>query len=115
MTTGEAARQLGVSVSTVRWYANLGRITVTRDARGRRQIDPAEVARLAAALHCARTTARGCRFCGASIPQHRVYCTKPTCQRRRTRLRQRAWAARQRTPATLADLVAGRLQAQLYE
>lgn len=113
MTTGEAARRLGVSISTVRWYANLGRITVTRDARGRRQIDPAEVTRLAAAFHYARTTARGCRFCGASIPQHRVYCTKPTCQRRRTRLRQRAWAARQRIPATLANFVAGRLQTEL--
>lgn len=95
MTTGEAARRLGLSVSTVRWYANQGKVRVTRDAGNRRQLDPEDVEWLRRGLLAQRSTVRACWSCGVDIPQHRRYCAKPACQRRRGRQRQQAWYARQ--------------------
>jgi len=94
LTTGQAARLLRRSVQTVRWYANRGQLTVVRDARGTRWLRPEEVERLADALRALASQARGCRFCGASIPQRRRYCPSVGCQRRRNRLRQQRFAAR---------------------
>ena len=46
LTLGEAARAIGVSVDTLRRWDRLGRVHTRRDARNRRLVPPAEVARL---------------------------------------------------------------------
>ena len=46
MTLGEAAKVIGVSVDTLRRWDRQGRVQTTRDARNRRLVPPAEVARL---------------------------------------------------------------------
>ncbi len=46
MTLGEAAKAIGVSVDTLRRWDRQGRVQTTRDARNRRLVPPAEVARL---------------------------------------------------------------------
>jgi molybdopterin-binding protein len=46
----QAAQLLGVSPDTVRRWADSGRLPVTRDAGGRRSVDGADLARLAASL-----------------------------------------------------------------
>ena len=48
MRLGEAADRLGVSVDTVRRWADAGRLASTRTAGGQREVDDAGVARLAA-------------------------------------------------------------------
>lgn len=47
MRLGEAADRLGVSVDTVRRWADRGRLGSTRTAGGQREVDDADVARLA--------------------------------------------------------------------
>ncbi|HTT94203.1 MAG TPA: helix-turn-helix transcriptional regulator [Solirubrobacterales bacterium] len=47
LTLGEAARALGVSVDTVRRWAQAGKIETTRDEANRRRVPEAEVTRLA--------------------------------------------------------------------
>jgi molybdopterin-binding protein len=47
---GQAARLLGVSVDTVRRYADAGELACTRTAGGHRMVDGADLARLADAL-----------------------------------------------------------------
>ena len=46
MRLGEAAERLGVSVDTVRRWADDGRLGATRTAGGQREVDDADVARL---------------------------------------------------------------------
>ncbi len=46
----QAARLLGVSADTVRRWADSGRLPVTRQAGGRREVDGAELARFASSL-----------------------------------------------------------------
>lgn len=46
----QAARLLGVSTDTVRRWADSGRLPVTRQAGGRRQVDGADLARFASSL-----------------------------------------------------------------
>lgn len=48
MRLGEAADVLGVSVDTVRRWADAGRLTSVRTAGGQREVDDADVAALAA-------------------------------------------------------------------
>jgi molybdopterin-binding protein len=48
MRPGEAADRLGVSVDTIRRWADLGRLGSHRTAGGQREVDDADVARLAA-------------------------------------------------------------------
>jgi molybdopterin-binding protein len=48
LTLGEAAREIGVSVDTLRRWDRAGKLETRRDARNRRVVPPAEVARLAA-------------------------------------------------------------------
>ena len=48
MRLGEAADVLGVSVDTVRRWADAGRLTSTRTEGGQREVDAADVARLVA-------------------------------------------------------------------
>ena len=43
---GEAARELGVSVDTLRRWDRSGKVKTTRDARGRRRISREEIERL---------------------------------------------------------------------
>lgn len=47
MRLGEAADRLGVSVDTVRRWADAGRLGSSRTAGGQREVDDADVARLA--------------------------------------------------------------------
>ena len=47
MRLGEAADRLGVSVDTVRRWADAGRLASTRTGGGQREVDDADVARLA--------------------------------------------------------------------
>src|SRR5688500_3958200 len=47
MRLGEAADRLGVSVDTVRRWADSGQLGSTRTAGGQREVDDADVARLA--------------------------------------------------------------------
>lgn len=47
MRIGEAADRLGVSVDTARRWADAGRLGATRTAGGQREVDDADVARLA--------------------------------------------------------------------
>jgi len=47
MRLGEAADLLGVSVDTVRRWADAGRLASTRTGGGQREVDDADVARLA--------------------------------------------------------------------
>lgn len=47
MRLGEAAERLGVSVDTVRRWADAGQLGSTRTAGGQREVDDADVARLA--------------------------------------------------------------------
>lgn len=46
LTLGEAARALGVSADTLRRWDRAGKLRTTRDARNRRLVPEAEVARL---------------------------------------------------------------------
>ena len=47
MQIGEAARRAGLTVKTVRYYANIGLVTPQQDAEtGYRLYDPADVAKL---------------------------------------------------------------------
>ncbi len=55
MRIGEAADRLGVSVDTVRRWADAGRLASSRTAGGQRQVDDADVARLAVERSAART------------------------------------------------------------
>lgn len=48
MSLGEAARELGVSVDTLRRWDRAGKLRTTRDERNRRRVPRAEVERLAA-------------------------------------------------------------------
>ena len=48
MRIGEAADRLGVSVDTVRRWADAGELRVARTAGGQREVDDADVARLVA-------------------------------------------------------------------
>jgi molybdopterin-binding protein len=48
LTLGEAARELGVSVDTLRRWDRAGKLKVVRDERNRRRVPRAEVVRLAA-------------------------------------------------------------------
>lgn len=48
MRIGEAAELLGVSVDTVRRWADAGRLGSSRTSGGQREVDDADVARLAA-------------------------------------------------------------------
>jgi molybdopterin-binding protein len=47
ITLGEAAREIGVSVDTLRRWDRAGKLRVQRDERGRRRVPRSEVARLA--------------------------------------------------------------------
>jgi molybdopterin-binding protein len=46
LSLGEAARELGVSVDTLRRWDRSGKVKTTRDARGRRRISREEIERL---------------------------------------------------------------------
>jgi molybdopterin-binding protein len=46
LSLGEAAKALGVSVDTLRRWDRAGKLRVSRDARNRRRVPAAEVARL---------------------------------------------------------------------
>lgn len=46
LTTGEAARAIGVSADTLRRWDSAGKLETTRDSRGRRLVSAGEVARL---------------------------------------------------------------------
>jgi molybdopterin-binding protein len=46
LTLGEAAREIGVSVDTLRRWDRAGKLKVTRDERGRRRVPRSEVTRL---------------------------------------------------------------------
>jgi len=46
LTAGEAARELGISLDTLRRWDRQGRIRVSRDAANRRVVDAREIARL---------------------------------------------------------------------
>lgn len=48
LTLGEAAREIGVSVDTLRRWDRAGKLRVIRDERNRRRVPRAEVVRLAA-------------------------------------------------------------------
>ncbi|MDV7391283.1 MerR family DNA-binding transcriptional regulator [Arthrospira platensis SPKY1] len=47
LTIGQAARQLSVSVETLRRWEAAGKISATRSAGGQRLFDPADIARIA--------------------------------------------------------------------
>jgi molybdopterin-binding protein len=47
LTLGDAARELGVSVDTLRRWDRHGKLVTTRDAQGRRRVARSEVERLA--------------------------------------------------------------------
>jgi molybdopterin-binding protein len=49
LSLGEAARALGVSVDTLRRWANSGKLRTTRDERNRRRVPAKEVERLRSA------------------------------------------------------------------
>jgi molybdopterin-binding protein len=59
MSLGEAAGAIGVSVDTLRRWANTGKLRTTRDARNRRRVSAAEVARLTKTPQRHRTASRG--------------------------------------------------------
>lgn len=46
LTAGEAARELGISLDTLRRWDRQGRIAVTRDGANRRQVAASEIARI---------------------------------------------------------------------
>jgi len=46
LSLGEAAKQLGVSVDTLRRWDNAGKVKMTRDGSNRRRVPVSEVARL---------------------------------------------------------------------
>ncbi len=46
LSAGDAARELGISLDTLRRWDRQGRITVTRDAANRRLVAASEIARL---------------------------------------------------------------------
>lgn len=46
LTAGEAARELGISLDTLRRWDRQGRIRVSRDPANRRVVDASEIARL---------------------------------------------------------------------
>jgi molybdopterin-binding protein len=48
LSLGEAAREIGVSIDTLRRWDRAGKIRVVRDERNRRRVPRAEVVRLAA-------------------------------------------------------------------
>jgi molybdopterin-binding protein len=48
LTLGDAAREIGVSVDTLRRWDRAGKLRVERDERGRRRVSRAEVNRVAA-------------------------------------------------------------------
>ncbi|MSW83643.1 MAG: MerR family DNA-binding transcriptional regulator [Actinobacteria bacterium] len=56
---GEAARALGVSVDTLRRWDREGKLTTTRDERGRRRVPAAEIERLSRRPRRHRTGAQG--------------------------------------------------------
>lgn len=55
MALGEAARAIGVSVDTLRRWANAGKLHTSRDELGRRRVPASEVTRLARAPQRHRT------------------------------------------------------------
>jgi molybdopterin-binding protein len=59
MTLGDAARALGVSVDTIRRWANRGKLATTRDERNRRVVSADEIARLSKRPQRHRTGASG--------------------------------------------------------
>jgi molybdopterin-binding protein len=59
MSLGEAAGAIGVSVDTLRRWANAGKLKTTRDALGHRRVSAAEVTRLTKTPQRHRTRSRG--------------------------------------------------------
>jgi molybdopterin-binding protein len=59
MSLGEAATAIGVSVDTLRRWANAGKLRTSRDARNRRRVSAGEVARLTTTPQRHRTRSRG--------------------------------------------------------
>lgn len=59
MSLGEAATALGVSVDTLRRWANAGKLDAFRDERNRRRVPVAEVTRLARTPQRHRTRTSG--------------------------------------------------------
>jgi molybdopterin-binding protein len=59
MSLGEAAAALGVSVDTLRRWANAGKLRTGRDEHNRRRVPAAEIARLSRSPQRHRTRARG--------------------------------------------------------
>ena len=55
LTLGEAAKQLGVSVDTLRRWDRTGRLRTVRDSRNRRLVPPEELTRLGAVPQRHRT------------------------------------------------------------
>jgi molybdopterin-binding protein len=67
MSLGEAAAAIGVSVDTLRRWADAGRLRSTRDERNRRRVPAAEVTRLSRSPQRHRTRTTGSarnRFAG---------------------------------------------------
>ena len=95
MSIGEAARRLGRCRGTVRHYADRGvlRIVCRDGATGARCVERADVERLRRAWMRLARLSRACWSCGGDIPQHRRYCAKDGCRKRRQRQRWRAWRA----------------------
>jgi DNA-binding transcriptional MerR regulator len=88
-----AARILGVSTSMIRWYIKKGVIGAVRDTNGHRLLSPEDVARIKKA-RAAAAKPIGCAFCGEKIPQHRTFCEKEECRKRRWRIRWKRSQAR---------------------
>mgnify|MGYP001586057983 CR=1 FL=1 len=98
LSTGEVARVLGRSATTVRYHANAGALRVAfRDPdTGIRHFEADDVRRLRSALLLVATSPRACWSCGTDVPQRRRYCTKDGCRKRRQRQRWRAWRRRRK-------------------
>jgi molybdopterin-binding protein len=59
MSLGEAATAIGVSVDTLRRWANSGKLVTLRDSRNRRRVSAAEVQRLSSSPSRHRTRSQG--------------------------------------------------------